>query len=213
MDRGEQRAILRRMLTADQSAMVQDAEMNAVINHGRTELAKKLGGVVTSATLSTDADGFADLPSDIIQIDRMEYAGARMGRISYDQIRELEDTEGTGSLASTASTGTYWFPYGRTKVGTYKQVVSDSTNLTLHYEQAPTALGLTNASDADLGIPADWEQALIDFVMWRISERVSKGDRNIAAYHRDQYHGFTREALAVADRHNGHRAFPRIMDF
>ncbi len=92
MDRTEMRAVIRRMLTPEQSGLLTDLEINSIINQGLAEMAKEVGGENTSATLTTDADGFATLPTDIIEIFRMEYDGTRMGRISFDEILELEES-------------------------------------------------------------------------------------------------------------------------
>jgi hypothetical protein len=69
-----------------------NAELNSLINQGMVDLSKELGGEVTSATITTDADGFGDLPADILEIYRMEYEGARMSRITYEEFAELEET-------------------------------------------------------------------------------------------------------------------------
>jgi len=80
------------MLTQDENNIVHNAELNSLVNQGIVELAKELGGEVTSSTISTDADGFGDLPSDILQIYRLEYDGVRMSRITYEEFAELEES-------------------------------------------------------------------------------------------------------------------------
>jgi hypothetical protein len=115
------------------------------------------------------------------------------------------------ALKDIAETGSFWFPYGRTAIGTYKQVATGS--LTCHYEKTPTQLGLATTADTDIDIPKDWEQALLDFVAWRIFERVDKLDRKRAAYHRDQYLHWVKRAAPRAERFVGLRANPRITDY
>ncbi len=118
------------------------------------------------------------------------------------------------AISDTADTGTYWFPYGRLQIGTYKPVEAGS--LTIHYEAIPTQPlinGTDSVSEGALDMPQDWVQPMIDFVAWRVFERVIKGDRSVAAYHRDQFGMFVRGAQKIRERHDGHRAFVRRQDF
>ena len=112
---------------------------------------------------------------------------------------------------SDAAAGTFWYPFGRSKIGTWKALASD--DLTIVYEGYPTLEAMTSSADNELDMPEEWVQALIDFCAWRIFERVEKDDRKRAAHHKGQFLYFLHRAKARDDISDGHRAFPRLQDF
>ena len=86
MDRTELRAIGRRVLTPEQSAMVGDIEFNSIINQGIVELSREAGGIMKETTLTTDGDGIADLPADLLRIHRLVYESTQMAQIDINDI-------------------------------------------------------------------------------------------------------------------------------
>ena len=114
------------------------------------------------------------------------------------------------SIADDATTGQYWLPYGHAQIGTY--AVVDTGSLTLFYEAHPALPDISSTDAADEGtlpVPIDWEQALLDFVQWRVFERVERGDRKLASWHRDQYMEFKRRVLGNRHRNSDTRE-PKI---
>jgi len=83
--------------------------------------------------------------------------------------------------------GIYWYPYGRTstgarQIGTWQPVTTGT--LTLHYEAHMPTIAIASA-DAALAIPDDWAQAVTEYVLWHVMERVGRmGD---AMVYRKQY--------------------------
>ena len=94
MDRGELRAMVRRLLTEKQSEQIADIEMNSLVNQAQTTIAMDLGGdhATSSLDMSTNGDGTVDLPSDCIRVLQVRYSGARVGRISHDDIYDIDET-------------------------------------------------------------------------------------------------------------------------
>lgn len=88
MNRAEVRAVMRRTLTAKRGAEMAEAELNAIINQSILAVSRKLGGERKTTTLdmSTNADGTVSLPSDILMIRDVRNNGARMFKISKDEI-------------------------------------------------------------------------------------------------------------------------------
>ena len=86
MERAELRAIGRRVLTPEQSAMVSDIEFNSIINQGIVELSREAGGIMKETALTTDGDGIADLPSDLLRIHRLVYESTQMAQIDINDI-------------------------------------------------------------------------------------------------------------------------------
>ena len=95
MDRSELRAIMRRSLTAKRSAEMADSELNAIINRGILDVSRKMGGTRKTADLdmSTLADGTVALPSDVLRIVSVRNNGARMFKISKDEIQTTNLTD------------------------------------------------------------------------------------------------------------------------
>ena len=95
MDRGELRAMVRRMLSPEESVQFGDSEINSLINQAIIQMSRDVAGNETTASLNmaTNADGTVSLPTDCIKIRRVENSGVRMGRIGLDEIKDTDDTD------------------------------------------------------------------------------------------------------------------------
>lgn len=81
-----------------------------------------------------------------------------------------------------------WFPHGRLAIGTYAPLVSES--LLVLYESAGALPGVASVlahDEGELPIPGDWDQALLDFVTWRVLQRAMPSEQRVWGPFRDQY--------------------------
>ena len=207
MNRAEIRAIVRRLLTPEESAEISDIEVNAIINHGIVDMSRKIGGLYTTASLNmaTNADGTVSLPDGLLQIKEIRYSGERMGRIDVDRIQDLDDTDD----ATGCDTGSYYYMRGRAEIGTWKPVTSGT--LTIYYEGAYTTTGIADA-DANLSIPVDWEEAIVQYVNWKVFERLPEKMLR-TQYHERNYLAAIKDARRIEERHSGNRTYEETTQF
>ncbi len=93
MNRQELRDIVRGQIPDELSAVVGDVRMNSIIRRQSLALCRFIGGFMNSEDLSTDASGFATLPSDCLKINRVDYDGERMEMCQKNAIVTLAGSD------------------------------------------------------------------------------------------------------------------------
>lgn len=118
------------------------------------------------------------------------------------------------SIVDSISETEVWFRPARGTIGTYYPLPSGT--LTIVYEGVPDLPDIDatdDTSEGDLPIPVDWEQALLDYVAWRMLQRVAIRDRNLWLPFQQQYEMFKRRAANNNQQGTGFRDVPRTLQF
>ena len=206
MERKEMRTIIQRGIPADQAKLAGRVEINSLINQGAKLLMRAFGGVVTTEDLTTDSDGLATLPATLTRLLRVVYDGKQLGKMDLNDI--------TSNLNNVTTTK-YYYPSGRTKIGTFA-LVSNAT-LTVHYEapdSLPSITGTDSTSEGDLPTPDDWDQALINWVLWNLLMRMSSREAiTRARLHKEDYQEFFNDAKTNIGRSSDVDTLPNLRSY
>lgn len=109
--------------------------------------------------------------------------------------------------------GSYWYLEGRDTLVTWQPMTSGE--LVLEYEATFTTLGIDDADGAfeadDVDIPADFEDMMIEYCLWKLHARHEESLRRSILHHQD-YKEAVIDARAYSNRAPHGRGYYRGTD-
>lgn len=105
------------------------------------------------------------------------------------------------------SAGTYWYLEGRGTLVTWQPMTSGT--LALEYDATFTTIGIGDAdADDDIDIPADFEEMVLEYCLWKMHERHEESWRR-ARVHHSNFGEAVREARRFNNRAPHKRGYAR----